>query len=127
MRQQCTVPKLLIRDGAWTMRLAKPLYDTLKGLCLNRHRERGFTDSVLPPAFRILQYEAATMDERFREQHGLDPATTPSYATNYVILNTIRLMERHMGLGIELALYSNWYDLSTALVSYGASDRFFSA
>jgi len=55
------------------------------------------------------------VDEAFREEHGLDPKTTPSYAANYVILLTIRLMERHVGLGIELGLYPNWYDLSTAL------------
>lgn len=57
------------------------------------------------------------VDEKFREEHGLDANTTPSYATNYVILQTIRLMERHVGLGIELGLYPKWYDLSTALVS----------
>ena len=123
MRQQCAVPELLLEssspDGgiSWLTRLAKPMYDTLKALCLNRHRERGFTESILLPAFQTLQYEAATVDEKFREEHGLDPKTTPSYATNYVILNTIRLMERHVGLGIELGLYPNWYDLSTALVS----------
>mmetsp|Transcript_26275 Transcript_26275/g.47654 ORF Transcript_26275/g.47654 Transcript_26275/m.47654 type:complete len:608 (-) Transcript_26275:185-2008(-) len=115
MRQQCAVPELLIQDGVWSTRLAKPMYDTLKSLCLNRHRERGFTETILLPAFQVLQYEATTVDEKFKVEHELDPKTTPSYATNYVILNTIRLMERHVGLGIELGLYPNWYDLSTAL------------
>jgi len=115
MKQQCAVPELLIQDGVWTTRLAKPMYDTLKALCLNRHRERGFTESIVLPAFELLQYEAATVDEKFRDKHGLDPKTTPSYASNYVILNTLRVMERHIGLGIELDLYPNWYDLSTAL------------
>lgn len=120
MRQQCGVPKLLLEascaDGVpWLTRIAKPMYDALKALCLNRHRERGFTESILLPAFQLLQYEAATVDENFKKEHGLDAKATPSYATNYVILNTIRLMERHVGLGIELGLYPNWYDLSTAL------------
>ena len=55
------------------------------------------------------------MDDKFREEHGLDAKSTPAYATNYVILNTIQLMERYVSLGIELGLYPNWYDLSTAL------------
>ena len=55
------------------------------------------------------------MDEKFRADNELDAKSTPAYATNYVILNTIRLMERYVGLGIELGLYPNWYDLSTAL------------
>ena len=91
------------------------MYDTLKALCLNRHRERGFTESFLLPAFQGLQYEAAIMDEKFRVDNGLGVKSTPAYATNYVILNTIRLMERYVCLGIELGMYPNWYDLSTAL------------
>lgn len=114
MKTQCAVPELLLTTTDWLTRMAKPMYDTLKALCLNRHRERGFTESVLLPAFQTLQYEAANVDEKFRAEHGLDAAKV-SYATNYVILNTIRLMERHVGLGIELGLYPNWYDLSTAL------------
>ncbi|KAL9189153.1 hypothetical protein ACHAXT_011643 [Thalassiosira profunda] len=78
-------------------------------------RNRGFTESIVLPAFKQLQYVAAVVDEKFKEEHELDPRTTPSYATNYVILNTIRLMERHVGLGIELKLYPNYYDLSTAI------------
>eukprot|EP00571_Detonula_confervacea_P010433 CAMPEP_0172302278 /NCGR_PEP_ID=MMETSP1058-20130122/4010_1 /TAXON_ID=83371 /ORGANISM="Detonula confervacea, Strain CCMP 353" /LENGTH=1036 /DNA_ID=CAMNT_0013012701 /DNA_START=265 /DNA_END=3371 /DNA_ORIENTATION=- len=115
MRQQCAVPELLLTSTDWLSRMAKPMYDTLKSLCLNRHRERGFTESILLPAFQLLQYEAANVDEKFRREHGLDAKTTASYASNYVIVNTIRLMERHVGIGIELGLYPNWYDLSTAL------------
>lgn len=91
------------------------MYDTLKALCLNRHRERGFTESILLPAFQQLQYDAANVDDKFRNEHGLDRSTAPPYASNYVILCTIRLMERHVGLGIELGLYPNWYDLQSAL------------
>ena len=121
MRQQSASPELLVQSTTangglpWLTRMAKPMYDILKALCLNRHRERGFIETLLLPAFQLLQYEAASLDEKFRTEHGLDARTTPAYATNYVILNTIRLMERHVGLGIELGLYPNWYDLSTAL------------
>ncbi len=104
MKQQCAVPELMLTSTDFLTRLAKPMYDTLKALCLNRHRERGFTESILLPAFQLLQYEAASIDEKFRTEHELD-AATPSYLTNYVILNTIRMMERHVGLGIELGLY----------------------
>lgn len=113
MKQQCAVPDLLLTSTDWLNRMAKPMYDTLKALCLNRHRERSFTESVLLPSFQVLQYEAANVDEKFRTEHGLD--TKNVFATNFVIVNTIRLMERHVGLGIELGLYPNWYDLSTAL------------
>lgn len=115
MRQHCAVPELLLTSTNLLTLLAKPMYDTLKALCLNRHRERGFTESILLPAFQGLQYEVSFVDEKFREEHGLDAKTTPAYGTNYVILNTIRLMERYVGLGIEMGLYPNWYDLSTAL------------
>ena len=90
------------------------MYDTLKALCLDRHRERTFTESILLPAFGTLQSEAAAVDEMFRETNGLDSSTTPAYATNYMIVQTLRLMERHVGLGIELGLYPHWYDLSQA-------------
>ena len=115
MRQLCDAPESLLTSTSFLKLLAKPMYDTLKALCLNRHRERGFIESILLPAFQGLQYEAAIMDEMFREEHGLDVESTPAHATNYVILNTVRLMERYVCLGIELGLYPNWYDLSTAL------------
>ena len=112
MVQLCAVPGGLLESG-WIARLSKPLYDTLKALCLDRHRERTFIEALLP-AFGNLQNEAAAVDEMFREGNGLDPVTTPAYATNYVMVQTLRLMERHVGLGIELGLYPHWYDLSQA-------------
>ncbi len=120
MRQFCGVPEAMFTStspgcgAAWLGRLAKPMYDTLKALCLNRHRERAFTEGILIPAFGSLQREAAAVDLAFRMEHDLDDRTTQSYATNYVICMTLRLMERHIGLGIGLGLYPRWYDLSTA-------------
>jgi hypothetical protein len=114
MKEICAVPELLIESTDLVSRSAKLMYDTLKCLCLNRHRERGFIKQILLPAFQVLQYEAAAADEQFRNEHELKQ-TTPVYTTNYMILNTIRLMERYIRLGIELGLYPNWYDLSTAL------------
>jgi len=120
MRQFCAVPEAMFTSTspgcgvAWLGRLAKPMYDTLKALCLNRHRERAFTEGILIPAFGSLQNEAAAVDLAFRREHDLDDRTTQSYATNYIICMTLRLMERHIGLGIGLGLYPRWYDLSTA-------------
>jgi hypothetical protein len=113
MVQLAAAPGAMVETIGWMARLSKPLYNTLKALCFDRHRERLFTESVLLPAFGTLQEEAAAIDEMFREANDLDPATTP-YATNYVIMQTLRLMERHVGLGIELGLYPHWYDLSQA-------------
>jgi hypothetical protein len=109
------VPDLLLVSTNVLSIMAKPMYETLKALCLNRHRERGYIETILLPSFELLQYESAAVDEKFKIDHGLDIETTPSYATNYVILNTLRLMERYLGLGIELGLFPNWWDLHTAL------------
>ena len=114
MVQLCAVPNSIVEYSEWISRMAKPMYDTLKALCLDRHRERTFTESILLPAFGSLQNEAAAVDEVFRETNGLDSSSTPAYATNYTIVQTLRLMERHVGLGIELGLYPHWYDLSQA-------------
>ena len=114
MVQLCAVPRSMVESAGWIARLSKPLYDTLKALCLDRHRERAFTERFLFPAFSTLQKEAAAVDEMFREANDLDAASTPAYATNYVIVQTLRLMERHVALGIELGLYPYWYDLSQA-------------
>jgi len=115
VKQQSNAPTLLLESGDWIVKMAKPLYDILKCCCLNRHREGGFIKVMLLPTFRNLQFQATAADEKFRNDHQLDVKTTPAYATNYVILSTIRVMERHVSLGIELGLYPNWYDLSTAL------------
>lgn len=109
------MPDLLLVSTDLLSIMAKPMYETLKALCLNRHRERGYTETILLPTFELLQYESAVIDEQFKIGHGLDMETTPSYATNYVIMNTLRLMERYLGLGIELGLYPNWWDLHTTL------------
>ena len=115
VKQQSNAPALLLESGDWIIKMAKPLYDVLKCCCLNRHRVGGFIKVMLIPALRNLQFQATITDEKFRNDHQLDVKTTPAYATNYVILSTIRVMERHISLGIELGLYPNWYDLSTAL------------
>lgn len=120
MQQLCAVPEALLQSAypgcghSWLVRLAKPMYDTLKALCFDQHRERTFTEGFIFPAFASLQVAAAEVDESFRLEHGLDSQTTASYASNYVIVQTIRLMERHVGIGIRIGLYPKWYDLSTA-------------
>ncbi len=113
--RQCAVPDLLLVSTDLLSIMVKPMYETLKALCLNRHRERVYIETILLPAFEVLQYESTVVDEKFKIDRGLDIERTPSFATNYVILNTIRLMERHLGLGIELGLFPNWWDMHTAL------------
>mmetsp|Transcript_6235 Transcript_6235/g.9720 ORF Transcript_6235/g.9720 Transcript_6235/m.9720 type:complete len:986 (-) Transcript_6235:45-3002(-) len=120
MQQICAVPIALLQSRfpgcghSWLIRLAKPMYDTLKALCFDQHRERAFTEAFIFPAFASLQVAATGVDESFRMEHGLDSQTTASYASNYVIVQTIRVMERHVGIGIRIGLYPKWYDLSTA-------------
>ena len=120
MQQLCAVPEVLLESAypgcghSWLVRLAKPMYDTLKALCYDQHRERIFTETFLFQAFASLQLAAAAVDESFRLEHGLDSETTASYASNYVIVQTIRVMDRHVCIGIRIGLYPKWYDLSTA-------------
>ena len=120
MQQLCAVPEVLLESAypgcghSWLVRLAKPMYDTLKALCYDQHRERIFTETFLFQAFASLQLAAAAVDESFRLEHGLDSETTASYASNYVIVQTIRVMDRHVCIGIRVGLYPKWYDLSTA-------------
>ncbi len=109
------MPDLLLVSPDLLSKMVKPMYETLKALCLNRHRERMYIETILLPAFEHLQYESAVIDEKYTIDRGLVTETTPSFATNYVILNTLRLMERHLGLGVELGLFPNWWDLHTAL------------
>lgn len=120
MQQCCAVPKVLLQSAfpgcghSWLLRLAKPIYDTLKALCYDQHRERAYTETFLIPSFASLQLAAAGVDESFRLEHDLDSETTASYAANYVMVQTTRLMERYVGIGIRIGLYPNWYDLSAA-------------
>ena len=120
MQQVCAVPDLLLESAypgcghSWLVRLAKPIYDTLKALCFDQHRERTFTEAFIFPAFASLQLQAREVDESFRLEHGFESQKVASYASNYVIVQTIRLMERHVGIGISIGLYPKWYDLSTA-------------
>ncbi|EJK68489.1 hypothetical protein THAOC_10321 [Thalassiosira oceanica] len=109
------VPELLLDikydDKPFMARLVKPIYDTLKALCFNRQREITYIESILLPAFQNLQYEAAVMDDSFREKYKLDVRNTSPYASNFVIMHTLRLMERYLALQCEVGLYTHPHDL----------------
>ena len=118
------VPELLLEmkyDGKPFMaRLAKPIYDTLKALCFNRQREITYIESILLPAFQNLQYEAAAMDDSFREKYQLDVQNTSPYASNFVIVHTTRLMERYLALQCEGKPFSRrWRKLDDSNVMFG--------
>jgi len=114
---RCAVPETItdtLYGRQFLNRLCKPIYDTLKLLTLNRNRQRTYMDVVMLKEWATLQHEAATVDLGFQDEFELDRATTMLYATNYVLLTTVGLMEYHVGLGIELGLFNGHYHLTTA-------------
>jgi hypothetical protein len=96
-------------------RLSKPVYDLLKLYVLNRNRQTHYLDVVMLSDWNKLQEEAATVDICFQREFGLE-GTVGSivYVSNYILATTIRLMEEHVGLGIELEIFNGPYHLLTA-------------
>jgi len=96
-------------------RLSKPVYDLLKLYTLNRNRQRHYLDVVMLKDWNKLQEEAATVDICFQREFGFEGNTgSVVYVSNYVLATTIRLMEEHVGLGVELEIFNGHYHLLTA-------------
>jgi len=91
-------------------RLAKPVYDTLKLLVLNRNRQRSYMEGVMLHDWSSLQQEAHGVDAAQRNEFG----TTNPFFTQYALWVTVRLMDHYVALGIELELFQGHYDLTMA-------------
>jgi len=116
LTQLTALPKLLLESNygkAFLNRLAKPIYDSLKLLVLNRNRQRNYMEAVMFHEWSSLQQEAHIVDANHRQELNVGEVLPP-YFTQYALYFTVWLMDHHVALGIELSLYSGHHDLSTA-------------
>jgi len=114
--QLTAIPKLLLESNygkAFLNRLAKPMYDSLKLLVLNRNRQRNYMEAVIFHDWSSLQQEAHIVDANHRQELNAGEVFPP-YFTQYALYFTVWLMDHYVALGIELGLYSGHHDLSTA-------------
>lgn len=115
MRQWALIPDACITNPhaeVFYARLAKPVYDTLKLLSLNRNRQRAYIEVVMLPEWDALQAEAGVVDMQVRQ----DPsAPTAPYFGNFIWSIVVSLMERYVTTGIELGLCYSHEELSFAL------------
>jgi hypothetical protein len=116
MNQIGGVPRNLL-EGAYgktiLSRLAKPLYDTLKVLVLNRNRQRAYIDVVMVKEWSMLQKESAAVDFYYNQELGTNTKPIP-YVSNYTLSTTLGLLEHFMRLGVELHLFHGHHDLAIA-------------
>jgi len=102
---------------AFLNRLAKPMYDTLKLLVLNRNRQRTYMEAIMFHDWSALQQEAHVVDMNHRQEELLRDAAAaavPPYFTQYALYTMVWLMDHHVALGIELRLYCGQHDLAVA-------------
>jgi hypothetical protein len=98
---------------AFVHRLAKPVYDTLKVLILNRNRQRSYIEAVMFQDWASLQQEAHIVDVTYRKDYGLD-LNAPPYFSLYILFVTVELMDHFVTLGIELQLFCGHHELASA-------------
>jgi hypothetical protein len=116
IEQMAGIPSALLGSKysrAFLSRLAKPVYDTLKLLVLNRNRQRTYMEVVMFNDWSSLQQEAHIVDANHGQEFSVG-VTLPPYFTQYTLYFTILLMEHYVALGIELSLFVGQHDLSTA-------------
>lgn len=98
---------------AFINRMAKPVYDTLKLLLLNRNRQRTYLEAVMFPDWTALHGEAHAVDVAQRQELNLAVDMPPFYL-QYVLCTTVVLMDHFVTLGIELELFQGQHDLGVA-------------
>jgi len=112
--------------------LTKPVYELLKLRLISQHRQRTYIELVSLPEWRELQEEANSVDSLYHDDPATKQSAIPIFGS-YVLTTVIRLMEKHVSVGIELGLfyyhmelaYANWYRdfLLSALVNNLTSMR----
>ena len=116
MQQLSHIPdKTFTNQGtqAFLNRLAKPIYDTLKVLVLNRNRQRAYIEAVMLHDWSSLRQEAHIVDAACNKD--ATPTSEPSFHFSlYVLCTTIELMDHFVTLGIELGLFCSEHELAVA-------------
>ena len=116
MQQMFHVPAAVFDNvcaQAFLNRLAKPIYDTLKVLILNRNRQRAYIEAVMLHDWSSLQQEAHVVDLTYRKENGLSVNTPPHFSL-YILYITVELMDHFVNLGIELNLFYGHHELTVA-------------
>ncbi len=116
MRQLSHVPDAVFQETygeAFLHRLAKPVYDTLKLLTLNRNRQRTYMEAMMLQDWSALQQEAQAVDANFQKESQSVDLGTP-YFTHYVLSTTLMLLDLYVTLGIEHKLFHGSHDLAIA-------------
>lgn len=114
MTQLMGLPNILFESKygkAFLNRLAKPMYDTLKLLVLNRNRQGTYMEAIMFHDWSALQQEAHVVDMNHRQELGDE---VPPYFSQYALYITVWLMDHHVALGIELGLFCGQHDLAVA-------------
>jgi hypothetical protein len=99
---------------AFIDRLAKPIYDSLKLRILNPCRQRNFIELVMINDWISLQTEGHVIDIHYREHVQAPKGSLPPFLTQYVIMNLLKIMDRHLAVGFELQIYRSHLDVSMA-------------
>uniref|UniRef100_A0A6U2L823 NAA35-like TPR repeats domain-containing protein n=1 Tax=Leptocylindrus danicus TaxID=163516 RepID=A0A6U2L823_9STRA len=96
-------------------RVVKPAYDSLRLLCLNRGRQKECIDAIILKDWGLLQQEAKAIDYHYNEEALEQQQTSNSsvsrkmsarfHATNWIIAETLSLMEGSISLGVEAKLF----------------------
>lgn len=115
-RQISFIPEGLFtsRHGiALINRLAKPFYETIKLLALNRNRQQAYIDMPMMDDWISLQNEASIVDAAFREESGLSN-DTPPVCSYYALSLLLALLDRYLALGLQLRVVDGFLDISLA-------------
>jgi hypothetical protein len=112
IQQWCSLPPALIQEvyfQGFVNRLAKPMYDTLKLLVLNKNRQRSYIEAVMLPDWLALQAEAQAVDAKFSKQESVQP-----YLSYYVLFVLLDILDRHLSSAMSIRLFYSHEDVSFA-------------
>ncbi|CAJ1969280.1 unnamed protein product [Cylindrotheca closterium] len=111
MQRQFHLPDTIFNNqysGAFITRMAKPMYDILKVMVLNRQRQRAYIDAVMLIDWTTLIQEAQLVDSALKQEN---PGAAP-YFTLYALTISIFLMDHTVALGLELDLFCSEYEIA---------------
>lgn len=116
MQQLSHIPDEVFQNmmvQAFLSRLAKPVYDLLKAMLLNRNRQRAYMEAVMLPDWSTLSQEASVVDHHLMKDAGVGPDIPPHFS-HYALYLTIDCMDHYVSLGLELKLTCGDYELAVA-------------
>jgi hypothetical protein len=116
MQQMSHIPESVFANKcsqAFLNRLAKPIYDVLKVLILNRNRQRAYIEAVMLQDWASLRQEAHIVDMTCKNEIGGTTEVPPHFSL-YILYITIGLMDHFVTLGIELKLFCGAHELGVA-------------